>query len=613
LREASVLGQVVDFEELRQMGGRGEQEVEEALEEAGQAGIMREGGHDQYHFNHALTLDTLYAELPARRKRRLHRAAADVIGRLPNHEARAAEVAYHLQAADESERALPYALLAGDHAEGVYAHAEAEGHYRAALRLAHELANPEREALALEKLAMVLIKRARYQEALAVVEDALLAYQTLGDVEGEGRVAEGLCLTHYPLLTPETGVVRLAPLLEELRARGLSPIGQARLDAALAYLLVQWAVNSHTGEEMALHCAEALAAAERGRELAQAAQNEGVLARALMSQGLALLWLGRYEEALTSFEALLPLAEAARDPETHRMGLALAGNIREISGDFQQSQEHLDRALALSEYASDPFDAAFAWGNHAELAYYRGDWGLARSSVERSLQIVRAHDLGARAFGTMSQCLLSMLYLAAGEHEQADALSAEPLAIAKERQDLQQLRVMHGPIAERHLLAGRAAAARVELEPLLERPGIPEPQALFVLPQYAWALLDLGEDADAESRAVQSCQQARAGHYPVMLVDGLRILALVLLRQQRWEEARTLLDESLETCQTIHYPYAELKALWVYGRLETARGDRTAAHERFSRALAICERLCEGLYRPHVERDLRALTQTETT
>jgi len=88
LREASVLGQVFTFDDLRGMSQRGEQEVEEALEEAGQAGIVREGERDQYHFNHALTLDTLYAELSARRKRRLHRAAADAIERMPDHERR---------------------------------------------------------------------------------------------------------------------------------------------------------------------------------------------------------------------------------------------------------------------------------------------------------------------------------------------------------------------------------------------------------------------------------------------------------------------------------------------------------------------------------------------
>jgi predicted ATPase/DNA-binding XRE family transcriptional regulator len=104
LREASVLGQVFAFGELQRLGGRGEQEVEEALDEAAKAGIVREAEHDRYHFNHALTLDTLYAELSTRRKRRLHRAAATATERLPDYERRAAEIARHLLAADEGAR-----------------------------------------------------------------------------------------------------------------------------------------------------------------------------------------------------------------------------------------------------------------------------------------------------------------------------------------------------------------------------------------------------------------------------------------------------------------------------------------------------------------------------
>jgi predicted ATPase len=95
LREASVLGQVFAFDELRLLGGRGEQVVEEALEEAVSAGIVREGPHDRYHFNHVLTRDTLYIELPARRRHRLHRRAAETIEGSPDHERRVAELAYH--------------------------------------------------------------------------------------------------------------------------------------------------------------------------------------------------------------------------------------------------------------------------------------------------------------------------------------------------------------------------------------------------------------------------------------------------------------------------------------------------------------------------------------
>ena len=63
---------------------------------------------------------------------------------------------YHLLAAEEGERALPYALLAGDQALALYAGNEAEQQYRRALTLARELSDVRSEAAALERLGNVL-------------------------------------------------------------------------------------------------------------------------------------------------------------------------------------------------------------------------------------------------------------------------------------------------------------------------------------------------------------------------------------------------------------------------------------------------------------------------
>jgi tetratricopeptide (TPR) repeat protein len=92
-------------------------------------------------------------------------------------------------------------------------------------------------------------------------------------------------------------------------------------------------------------------------------------------------------------------------------------------------------------------------------------------------------------------------------------------------------------------------------------------------------------------------------------MDALRVRALIAMRQERYQEAASDLDEAIALCQAMPYPYAEAKALWIYGPLEVARGDPVAAHQRFEQALAICDRLGEGLYRTYIERDLRRLAQ----
>jgi hypothetical protein len=55
------------------------------------------------------------------------------------------------------------------------------------------------------------------------------------------------------------------------------------------------------------------------------------------------------------------------------------------------------------------------------------------------------------------------------------------------------------------------------------------------------------------------------------------------------------------------YPYAEAKALHVYGQLHAAKGEPALAREKYEAALAILTRLGEWLYRSHVERALAKL------
>jgi tetratricopeptide (TPR) repeat protein len=359
------------------------------------------------------------------------------------------------------------------------------------------------------------------------------------------------------------------------------------------------------GEETVSTLSEALVATERATALARAAENDGVLVRAMLNWAGVLTSLGRVEEGLRGIEGLFPLAESAGDLWALFYGLIQAQAERESRGEFALSQRHIDRALALIDQMGDPRLIAHLWHNQAELAYYRGDWDLAHAAIERSLEVVGAHKLEATF--PEAQRYSSQLDLVAGEHERADTLAAQPLALAQERHDLQQLRMGYSLIAERDLLAGRAETAPAYLEPLLDRPGLEERQALFILPQYAWALLDLGHEPEAEARALQSCERARARHQHVWLVDGLRVLAMVRLRQARWEDACALLEEAIKLCRAMPYPYAEAKALYVYGQLHAARGEPRQAREHYEAALVICERLGEGLYRPHIQRALAGL------
>jgi hypothetical protein len=144
---------------------------------------------------------------------------------------------------------------------------------------------------------------------------------------------------------------------------------------------------------------------------------------------------------------------------------------------------------------------------------------------------------------------------------------------------------------------------------LLDHPDQQDSYLIWALPLLAWAEGDLGELEHAEALAQQVVALARRQEQRLALVDGLRVSAVVAIRTRRWPEAAAALQESLALAHAMPYPYAEAKARWVYGQLETARDDGVAASDQFAQARSICVRLGEGLYRPHIERALATLKQ----
>ncbi|MBA2712016.1 MAG: AAA family ATPase, partial [Rubrobacteraceae bacterium] len=221
LAAASVLGQVFGFEDLRAEVGLGDEEAEEALEEAEASGLIR-AARDLYAFNHALTQQTLYAGLSPERRKRLHRSAGEGLEKIGEkvRRERAAEISRHFVVGKSPERALPYALLAGDEAEAAFAPKEAEQHYRSALELAEGVGDESAASEALEKLGGVLATTVRYDEALVALERAAEIYGARNDPEDAGRVEAAIAQTHFRRGTHDGGAARLSAHLESLDKPG---------------------------------------------------------------------------------------------------------------------------------------------------------------------------------------------------------------------------------------------------------------------------------------------------------------------------------------------------------------------------------------------------------
>jgi tetratricopeptide (TPR) repeat protein/transcriptional regulator with XRE-family HTH domain len=600
LREASVLGQVFAFVDLERMRNRGEQEVEEALEEATRGGLIREGEADRYHFNHVLTRDALYADLSARRKQRLHGAAACAIEQSPDYERRTAELVYHLLAADKPARLLPYALLAGDQAEATYAHAEAETNFRLALKIADKLGDQPRLAEAREKLGNAIYLQGRHHEASELLVGALGGYNVLGEQEAELRALAALLESEGMLgrQMVEVAVARAQETLARLEptdASTLAPARAAGLAAVYRGLSVVYMGSGRYDEQ--------LTAAKRAVELASAAGDEAQLAWAMHR----LYASARVPEDPNVRQEILEMA--ARTGQTmivvfsHNM---LAARYAE-AGEMGLALPHMEEALAMAERRQDPIHLAWQLRNRTYLLFFYGDWQGARATSARASAIMHEadqHDSTWHAAGV--SIWPGMFALAEGREEEGRHLLEQAMRRIEEVGSFSMLDSPVCLLAEADLLSGHAERAQRRLTSFLQSSHLADTQAeaLDALARLAWAEGALGQMAQAEKTVAMVLLNAE----PLVRVEALRVQGLIATMRGKWKVARAALDEALERTRAMPYPYAEVKTLWIYGRMMAVRGQPAVAREHFTAALAICDRLGEGLYRKHIERDLSGLT-----
>jgi tetratricopeptide (TPR) repeat protein/transcriptional regulator with XRE-family HTH domain len=595
LREASVLGQAFEFEDLQAMAGLSEDELEAALEEALAAGLVYES-RDDYVFNHSLTQQALYAELPRRRRRRLHLAAGEALERLAESvRRRAEELAWHFREGGAPERAFPYALLAGDNAVAMHAPAETEMHYRTALELARALDDREGEARVLEKLGWLMWMMARFDSCSDALERTALLYREADDAEGEMRAVAQLGMVHFTH-EPLEGAERIQALLDRLDPEEPS-MPLVSLYSSLSMNLI-----------VAARYAEALEAARSATETARALGDERTLAWVETMRGTALGLMGHLEEGRRVLEERLSLAEATNDYWGQLSAAHYLGKLVVAQGDFDAALRYYGRALELAERLGARSRISAETSNLSEVLFYLGDWARARSHAERAVELARAASSGlAASYFQYADVFrrLGMILATMGELEEALPYLEESVALAERVPYPEAVRSGHGVLAEQDLLRGEPDAALARLEPLVEGSEPEDLGTVRLLPLLAQAYLEAGDGGRAEEVALEGVERARAQGNRLALAELLRVRGMVLAREHRGDQAERAFDEAVSVARSIGFPYAEARALYEWGSSPHVGGrDPEQAQDRLEEAVEIFERLGSRPYADLVRKGL---------
>jgi DNA-binding SARP family transcriptional activator/tetratricopeptide (TPR) repeat protein len=360
------------------------------LDEAIAARVVEEipGAVGRLRFGHALTRDTLYEEIPATHRARLHRRVGEVLETLyaANPEPHLAELAHHFSMAVPAttpDKPVDYARRAGEHAAGVLAYEEAARLFVLALD-ALELSGSADQRMRCGLLLAVGDAHARAGDMTAAKAASFGAAEIAQRVGMPFELARAAITYGGRLLFERASSDdRLVPLIEaaiaalpddaiEVRARLLARLGGALRD-------------EHERDRRDSLSREAVDLARRSGDLS-------ALAYALDGRASAVLAPDTLQECLALGAELLEVGGKIGDSE--RVGHAhIHRFIAHLSlGDVEQATLELDAASRVADELRQPAQLWQARGGGAMLA-------LALGNLHEAERLVRE----AFVFGEQAQ------------------------------------------------------------------------------------------------------------------------------------------------------------------------------------------------------------------
>jgi tetratricopeptide (TPR) repeat protein len=586
---AAIVGRRVPHALLRAVAGQPEDAVLEGLEAACGARLLLEDGEEAYVFAHDLIREVVEDDLGAARRAVLHRRVAEALEGGPAGAAPAL-LAYHYGRGGAADKAVRYLEKAGDQAWSQRAHGAAEGHYRELVGRLESAGRAHEAVRVREKLGEVLYRAARFEAVIEVLEPAARTLHVAGEWEDLARVVTRIGRAYACQGRSREGLARLRPVLAVLEQAG-APMPLATLHEAVGQLLLAAGLYE-----------ESLAAHERMADLALNVGDDRLRALAEGHCVNLLQMLGRIGEALRRGQEALAVAEVVGDLDILRRAHVDLGYLHGLRGALSAGRRHLARALELADQLRAPGEVALALALGGWLAVLGGDWAEAQADLDRALPLSRQAE---GLFLTYCQIVGATLALAEGDRAASLTAVGEALARAETTEDLQTMRWAARIMAELEVQEGCPQAAVVRLEPLLDRPGRAEYDATALLPVLAWAYLEEGRLGEAIATVEQALDRTRREGMRLVLVEALRVQALVEVRQSRWAEAEQALVEGLTLARAMPQPHAEARLLSLEGEMHAQKGEAGRARERLDEALAIFQRLGA---RTDVERTEQALS-----
>jgi tetratricopeptide (TPR) repeat protein len=202
LSVAAVIGREFRLEILQKVAGLSDEDIFKALEEARKAAVMEErtgvGATVSYRFAHAFFRQTLYEEIIAPRRIRLHQQVARALEeayktRLEEHAAELAEHFSHSSDSADLAKAVSYGEMAAKRAMDVYAYGEAVRWLEQAVKV-QEVLDPEDKEKQCDLLLAMCEARLIAGEPRHILDVEAPAALSLAEDIGDSKRASQVCV-----------------------------------------------------------------------------------------------------------------------------------------------------------------------------------------------------------------------------------------------------------------------------------------------------------------------------------------------------------------------------------------------------------------------------------
>jgi two-component system sensor kinase len=594
LSTGAVLGKEFDLEMASKLTDQGTDSAIVALDEARRRQLLwlrPDGGHGV--FVHDKIRDAALDRMDESKRQAMHRRAADYL--LENSPDGVSDLAYHFDAAGESEMALPFAMKAAHKARAQNALEIAEQQYRIALRGA---TNDAMKFQIIQGLGDALMLRGKYDSAGELFESAAaMAGDAYSKAQIRGKLGE-LSFKRGNMLAAIDDFNAGLRLLRRF-------VPRASLVAAFFFLWEGFVQLLHTAfpflflhrirrepndaEKCALRLLSNLAqgcwysrskiialwAHLRGLNLGERYLPSRELAQAYSEHGPAMTLVGAFRRGVAYSERSIKMRKQLDDPWGQGQSLVFYGVTLYAASRFTECVDKCRMAVRLLERLGDYWQVHMARYQIAASLYHLGD--LQGAVEESQLNYKSGVELGDEQ---ASGIIFDVWGRATEGKYPPDIFEQE---LSRKRTDAQGMTQVLLADGLRHLAEGNLARASEVFEQGANIAAEAGVRNAYTSPAVAWAATVRRMEAEQLRQYIpwQRDTALRAAEKAVRralratwlchndLAQTLRDQGLVLAMQGRLRKSRRALKRSLKVSQKLRQRYQEsltLSAMAQVGR-----------------------------------------------